>query len=147
GGSRRRLIGQLVTESLLLAISGGAFGLLLAVGLPPILIGSLALTPVQLDLSLDPMIFSFALGLSTVAALAFGLLPALQSTRIQLASAIKGATNPSERHRPGRLRAFVVGIQIAGSTCLVIISAVLLRSALRQAALDPGYDPEGVVSI
>ncbi len=148
GGSRRRLVAQLVTESLMLAIAGGGIGLLLAVGLPPILIRSLDLPPVQLDLSLDPMIFGFALVLSTLAALAFGLLPALQSTRIPLATAIKGAAASAvERHRPGRLRAIVVGIQIAGSTCLVIISAVLLRSALRQAALDPGYDPAGVVSI
>lgn len=148
GGSRRRLIAQLVTESLILAIAGGAIGLLMAIGLPPVLIRALALPPVQLDLSLDPMIFGFALVLSTLAALTFGLLPALQATRMQLATAIKGAaTSPGDRHRPGRLRAIVVGVQIAGSGCLVIISAVLLRSALRQAALDPGYDPTGVVSI
>lgn len=148
GGSRRRLIAQLVTESLMLALSGGAIGLLLAIGLPPILIRSLSLPPVQLDLSLDPIIFGFALVLSTLAALIFGLLPALHATRLQLATAIKGgATSAGDRHRPGRLRAIVVGIQIAGSACLVIVSAVLLRSALRQAGLDPGYDPSGVVSI
>lgn len=148
GGSRRQLVAQLVTESLILAVSGGAAGLMLAVGLPPVLIRSLDLPPVQLDLSLDPMIFGFALVLSTLSALAFGLLPALHATRMSLATAIKGAaTSAVERQRPGRLRTIVVGIQIAGSTCLVIISAILLRSALRQAALDPGYDPSGVMSI
>lgn len=148
GGSRRRLVAQLVTESLLLALVGGGIGLALAVGLPPVLIRALALPPVQLDLSLDPAVFGFALLLSTLAALAFGLLPALHATRISLATAIKGvASTVLERARPGRLRLVVIGIQIAGSTCLVISAAVLLRSALRQAALDPGYEPAGVVSI
>ena len=148
GGSRRRLVAQLITESLMLAVAGGGIGLALAVGLPPVLIRSLDLSMVQLDLSLDPAIFGVALLLSTLAALAFGLLPALHATRTPVAAAIKGAAaTVGERHRPGRLRAAVVGIQIAGSTCLVISSAVLLRSALRQASLDPGYDPAGIVSL
>ncbi|MBK8006088.1 MAG: ABC transporter permease [Gemmatimonadetes bacterium] len=148
GGSRRRLVAQLITESLLLAVAGGAIGLGLAAGLPPVLLRLVDASTVQLDLSLDPAIFGVALLLSTLAALAFGLLPALHATRIPVASALKGASAISqERHRPGRLRSAVVGIQVAGSTCLVICSAVLLRSALRQATLDPGYDPTGVVSL
>jgi predicted permease len=148
GGSRRRLVMQLVTESLVIATVGGMIGLALAATLPPLLISLLPSERIQLDLSLDPVIFGFAFLLSSATALAFGLVPALHATRMQLAAAMKGGSARSQGDsRPGRLRAAVVGVQIAGSTCLVILSAVLLRSANRQASLDPGYDPAGVVSI
>jgi predicted permease len=148
GGSRRRLVSQLVTESLVLALGGGAIGLFLAATLPTMLVRVLPLPSPQINLGLNPTIFGFALLLSTVTALAFGLLPALHATRMQLATAIRGASSSADsQHRPGRLRAAVVGVQIAGSTCLVILSALLLRSANRQATLDPGYNPNGVVAI
>lgn len=148
GGSRRRLVSQLITESLVIALGGGAIGVALAAILPVLLVRVLPLPIHQLDLSIDPTILGFALLLSTLTALAFGLVPALHATRMQLATAIKGApTGFDGRHHPGRLRAAVVGVQIAGSTCLVILSAVLLRSASRQATLDPGYNPDGVMAI
>jgi predicted permease len=148
GGSRRRLISQLITESLVIALGGGAIGVALAAVLPVMLVRVLPLPIHQLDLSIDPTILGFALLLSTLTALAFGLVPALHATRMQLATAIKGgAAGGDGRHHPGRLRAAVVGVQIAGSTCLVILSAVLLRSASRQASLDPGYNPDGVMAI
>jgi predicted permease len=148
GGSRGRLVMQLITESLVIAFVGGMIGLLLAATLPKALLSILPAQQIQLDLSLDPAIFAFALLLSTLTALAFGLLPALHATRMQLATAMKGGSSRGEGgHHPGRLRAVIVSVQIACSSCLVILSGVLLRSANRQASLDPGYDPSGVVSV
>jgi predicted permease len=147
GASRGRLIEQLLTESAVLAIAGGALGFALAhtvLGVVPSLI---PVPGLQVDLSLDGRVFTFTLIVSLITALTFGLVPALQATRIDLHSAAKGGLSASwKQMRPSRLRACVVGVQVAGSALLLIIAALFVRAAMRGASIDPGYATNGVVS-
>ena len=140
GMGRRRLLRQLLTESVVLALLGGAAGLLLAswgvaalrqFELPPGV-------PLVLDFSLDYRVLGFALLISVLSGLAFGMVPARQAARPELVTALKDAS--ARPGRGSRIRsAFVVG-QVAVSLLLLITAGLFLRALQRAASLDPGFD-------
>jgi predicted permease len=151
GSGRWRLVRQLMTESTLLAGGGGLAGLLLALWIirlietfqPPIPI------PITLELGLDGPTLFFALGISVLTGLVFGLLPAVQATRPDLVESIKG----TGRTMTGRLRRFglrsslVVG-QVAVSSILLVSAGLFLRSLGNAGRIDPGFDVrDGVVAM
>ena len=148
GATRRWLIEQLLVESLLLALLGAALGLAVAFMLP---IAMRRLSPVeglQVDLTPDGRVFLFTLATSVITALVFGLAPALQATSVDLASAFKGsAMFGARRVRPSRLRAAVVGVQVAGSSVLLVVAALFIRAAREAAAIDPGFATHGDVAL
>ncbi len=146
GAGRRRLVRQLLTESVLLATLGGAAGLLLAMAtigalrraLPPE--GTLPLPP---DFSIDTHVLLFTLAVSLVAGIAFGLAPALRSSRPDLVPALKDGTGElaSRNHRFGARNVLVVA-QVALSLVLLVIGGLFLRSLERTASVDPGFEVE-----
>ncbi len=155
GARRGVLIRQLLTESLLLALLGGAAGVVLARVLLRLLAGAdLALPiPVTLDFSLDHLVLGFALAASVVAGMLFGLVPALQATRPDAMESIKSEVVGAEATSRGwrrRItpRGVLVVSQVAVSFVLLVATGLFLRSFRERAAVDPGFghDPAAIVA-
>jgi predicted permease len=141
GASRRALVQQLLTESLLLAIVGGVAGVLLSrIALAALLGANLPLPlPISLDVSLDARVLAFAIAASAAAGILFGLVPALQATRPAVVEWIK---NENAGGGPGRRltmrNALVVG-QVAVSLLLLVTAALFLRSLQARMQVDAGF--------
>lgn len=145
GAGGRRLGQQVVTESLLLALAGGALGVLLAewatssfVALAP------ATIPRLNEVAIDARVALFALGLSAATALLFGLAPARQASTARIADTLKG-TRGSVR-RDVRLRSLLVIGQVALALVLLAGAGLLTRSFIRLLQWEPGFDRTGVVT-
>jgi predicted permease len=143
GAGRARLIRQLLTETVLLFVLGGASGLLLAWGMTSVLVSRLPALPfpVAVSLTLDGRVFAFTVGLSLVAALLSGLAPALDASRADLLSGLKNDAPLGSRRR---LRYAVVIAQVAFSIVLLIGAGLFIRALHRSASIDPGFDSHGV---
>ena len=147
GAGRGRLIRQLVTESLLLAIGGGVLGL--AIGYAGMsLFRQIQLPtdlPINLSFRLDlrALVFSFAVAVGS--ALVFGLVPAVQATRTDLTAVMKAgdAVAPGRRHRWGR--AVLVCGQVAVSVVLLVVALFMYRGFGQQLADGPGYRTDHLV--
>ncbi len=143
GASKMRLVRQMLTESLLLAIVAGGLGCLLARVSGPMLVGVLSTQsdPVRFSLAMDTRILLFCVAVSTLSAIFFGLLPAWQAADSQPMSALRGA-----RAQPGKLQLgrFFVGMQVAFAFCLVIAGAGFLFSLRNLFAVDKGFNSKGV---
>ena len=143
GASRWRLARQLLTESVLLSLVGGAIGALLAMWLldlgmaykPPMDM------PTSVDIKLDGRALLFTLIVSFGAGALFGLAPALQATKTDLVSALKDTTSLSG-YRRSRLRSGLIVAQIAMSLLLLIVAGLVIRSLQRVETLDLGFEPE-----
>ncbi len=147
GAGRRRVIVHLLSESLLIALAGGVLGMLVTVWAVDLLRAFdptlETAVPLVLDFRIDWQVLGFAFLSTLLAGLAFGLIPALQSSRPQLAPALHDA---DQGQRKSWLRSvFVVG-QIALTLLLLISAGLFLRVLGRAAAIDPGFDAEGVVT-
>ncbi len=157
GASRSRLIRQLLTESLLLAVLGGGAGLLLAWWSLKAFLTSALLSQAPMLPNVDTMIrfldpdarvLSFTCLLSLLAGLAFGLLPALRATSVDLVSTLKdeGAAF-GRRMARSRLRNGLVVTQVALSMVLLIVSGLLLRGAIRGTAINPGFETKNLLHL
>lgn len=145
GSSRGRLLRQLLTESLVLAVMGGLAGLALAAGFVAMIrIGVTRLPyPLALDLALDVRVLGYVLALSTATSLFFGLWPARSALRVELVSSLKTEASGSRERQ--RLRRLMVTIQVAACSALVVWSVLFLRSLGNIHSVDPGFDPTGVM--
>jgi predicted permease len=144
GASRRRLVRQLLTESLLLALLGGALGLLVARWVLSFLLSLLAPGPI-LVVGLDPRVLAFTLGVSVLAAMLFGLVPARRAARVDLDPALKSQNViPGEPLRGFSLRKGLVISQVALSLLLLIVAGLFLRSLRNLRNQELGFRPEGV---
>src|SRR5262245_13850332 len=146
GCSRSRLVRQLLTESLLLSIAGAGLGLVISRWASLSLAQMIYRGPVGLKLYLSPdvRVFGFLASLAIGTAILFGLAPALRSTRVDLAPALKGLRRGSgglSRQRAGRM--LVVG-QVALSLLLLVGAGLLVRSFQNLHAQDIGFVPERV---
>ena len=147
GSTRRRLITQLLTESTLLALMGAALGLLLAGGAARIL-SSFQLPiplPIKFDFNLDFRVLAFTVVLTPLTALAFGLIPALRSTRLDLAAVLKTVPGDSPSGKRFTLRNTLVVAQVAISAALLVAAGLFLRSARNAALIDVGFKPDGIL--
>ena len=146
GASRGRLLRQCLTESTVLGISGGALGILLAfVGIHPFVSlwpGSL---PRAEDVQLDWRVLLFALGLSLLSSLLFGLAPALRTPARELERALRGAGR-SLAGSTRRLHSDFVVAEVALAVVLLVSAGILGRTLLRLSSLDPGFDTRNVLA-
>jgi putative ABC transport system permease protein len=148
GADRRQLLGQLLTESVLLALMGGAAGLLVAKGT---LAGIVSMLPVQasgsLQFTLQPSVILFAAGVSLFTGLCFGLYPALHSTRYEVVDAIRASAGRISVGRgAARFRASLVTAQISLATMLLILAGLFLKSLVNISRVDLGLRLDDAVS-
>jgi predicted permease len=146
GASRARIIRQLLTESVMLAVAGGLIGMALARWIidsimalkPPIEI------PITLELSVDWRVLIFSMIVSIVTGVLFGLVPALQATKTDLTSALKDVASQSGVRRSW-LRNSLVVAQVAVSLLLLIAAGLTLRALQQLRAMSPGFNPENAL--
>ncbi|MCI0351208.1 MAG: ABC transporter permease [Acidobacteriales bacterium] len=146
GATQGRLIRQLLTESMLLAIIGGALGVLLAAGSIKLLVRFAArFTPRAAEISLDNTVLLFTLIISVITGLVFGLLPALSLRQNLVPSLREGSGQTTVSPGRQRLRAALVVAQVAVSFVLLIGAGLMLRSLFKLQEVNPGFDPERVL--
>ncbi|MCZ6915466.1 MAG: ABC transporter permease [Gemmatimonadetes bacterium] len=146
GAGRRRLLRQFLTESGVLAVAGGAAGVLLAfAGLR----GLVALGPASLprlsNVTIDVRVLAFAAIVSLATGLLFGILPALQASNPDLQSPLKEGTRTAAAAGKHRLRRFLVVTEVALAVVLVTGSGLLIRSFWRLQQVDPGFASTNVL--
>jgi putative ABC transport system permease protein len=149
GGSRRSIVRQLLTESVVLAALGGALGLLLAVWGTSALsdLASLYL-PRAREIGIDPAVLAFTAGLILLTGIGFGLLPALQASRPDLQSVLKDTgKGMSAGARRSRLRSGLVVIEVALALVLLAGAGLLLRSFERLVRVEPGFNPDQLLTL
>jgi putative ABC transport system permease protein len=150
GASRGRLVTQLLSESLLLALFGAALGTGLAVLLSRGLIAFLATADNRMfvGLGFDWRVLGFTAAIAMVTCLLFGLAPALRATRVEPASVMRssGRGLTSGREKFSLRRALVV-TQVAMSLVLLAGALLFVRSLQKLLAVDPGFRPEGIVAV
>ena len=148
GAGRWRLIRQLLTESLLLAMVGGGLGLLLAFwGVDALLAFGPSDLPRVEQISVDGRVLGFSLLASLLAGALFGIVPALQVSRPSLNDTLKdtgGRTSAGVRGR--RMRSVLVVLEVAVSLVLMAGAGLMIRSFSRLTQVDPGFDPRGVLT-
>jgi putative ABC transport system permease protein len=144
GASRRHVVGQLVTESMLIAAIGGALGLLLAKTALRIIVTSGAdLIPRAVDVGLDPTALVFTIAVTLVTGLAIGLLPAFQASAVNVLETLKEASRGSTGTGQ-RLRATLLVAEVSLSVVLLVGAALLLVSFGRLQHVEPGFKPDGI---
>jgi putative ABC transport system permease protein len=148
GAGRGRLIRQLLTESILLAVAGGAAGLLLAVWGAQLL---LRFAPDNLprlgEVSPDGRVLAFTALASLLTGVIFGLAPALQSARADVNDALRESGRTGAGARQQRLRNAFVIAEIALALVLLVGAGLTLKSFWRLQAVEPGFNPDGVLTM
>jgi predicted permease len=149
GATRRRLIGQLLVESVALSAVGGALGLGLAVFLDKALLAFLPenLGVLSVSTSPDATVLGFALAVSVLTGVIFGLMPALQATRPQLASTLKEQAGAVVGGTAVLLRKGLVVAQVALSLLLLIGAGLFVQSLKNLKELNPGFQTKNLVSV
>jgi putative ABC transport system permease protein len=149
GAGRGRLVRQLLTESLLLGLAGGALGLALAAWGVELLV---ALSPGNIprldEAGLDARVLAFTFGVSVLTGVVFGLLPALSASKTDLAESLKegGSRGPTAGRGARRLRGSLVIAEIAITAVLLAGAGLMIRSFAAVQAVDPGFRPERVMT-
>ncbi|HET9838878.1 MAG TPA: ABC transporter permease [Candidatus Angelobacter sp.] len=147
GASRGRLVRQLLTESTLLSVAGGALGLLLASACVEMLAKFVGrFTTRASEVSLSSEVLLFTLGVSVLTGLVFGSIPAL-SQRLNLVNSLKeGATSSTARSSRHQLRNLLVMGQVALSFTLLIGAGLMARSFIKLQQVNAGYNPDHILS-
>jgi predicted permease len=144
GASRRRIVRQLLTESLVLALIAAAVGYVVSrLVLAGVMFAVSVTLPVEIAENLgfnapsaDWRVFAFLIGGAVVSTVFFGLTPALQATRLELVRTMRGETSADAR--PSRIRNFLIAAQVGASTLLLVSSAIFLRSTLSASSAELG---------
>jgi predicted permease len=149
GASRRRLIRQMLTESVLLAAGGSLLGFLLAIPATTAL-GRFQLPidiPIRFDFSPDLRVLAFTTLLAVFTGIVFGLAPAFASARDSMSVVIRGSGAGTGDGRRGGLSAVLVGVQVTLSLVLLVASGLFLRSLQNAASIELGFQPKGVLIV
>lgn len=153
GGSRGRIIRQLLTESVVLSLAGGLLGLFVGwAGIRALLSVNTAGLPRVGEggslVGLDWMVVAFTMAVSLATGLIFGLIPALQSSKTDLTTTLKESAGRSGTgFRQNKVRSVLVVIEVALALVLLIGSALLIRTAMAIGRVDPGFDTHNVLTL
>ena len=148
GASRKRIVSQLLTESLLLAIAGGVVGLLLAAwGMDLLIAYGPADVPRLRDVSLDRYVLFFTLFVSLLTAVLFGLAPALQASRPDPGNTLKQDGRGLTHGGRNRMRSALIVTEVALSLMLLVGAGLLINSFWRLLRTDAGFDSRGVLAV
>jgi len=149
GAGRGRLVGQLLIESLMLALAGALVGVLLAyVSLDSLVVLIPLSLPANSPVAINTTVLAFALGLTVVTALLFGLIPALKLSRaartISAILAVGGRTGTPLSKRAGQ---WLIGVEVALALVLITGAGLILRSFARLVSVDLGFDTANVLTL
>jgi putative ABC transport system permease protein len=146
GASRTRVLRQMLTESLLLSVIGGIAGLLLSIWLTDVLMSMLPQGAPRLDqIGIDYRVLTFALGVSAFTGILFGLVPALQASKLDVTSALKEGGRSGEGHRRTSVRSLLLIGEVALSLMLLVGAGLLIKSFLRLQEIRPGFNAHNVL--
>jgi predicted permease len=148
GAGRERLVRQLLTESLLLAVAGGALGVLIAASAVPVLA---RLVPQSLPIAetppVDLRVLAFALVLTAATGIAFGVMPALRTVGQAGVSGLQEGPRAGVGGRRERARSVLVVAEVTASVVLLVGCGLLLRALWRVQTVDPGFSADGVLTL
>ncbi|MDX1394500.1 MAG: ADOP family duplicated permease [Gemmatimonadota bacterium] len=148
GARGSRLARQLMTESLVVAASGGALGLALAtLGVRAFSAWGPSGIPRAVEIGVDHRVLLFSLALATVTALAFGFAPARRAARVHPSAALKASGPGSGGGRTGRSRRLLVVAETGLTLVLLVGSGLLINTFVRLARVDPGFSTDGVIAM
>jgi predicted permease len=149
GARRTRIIRQLLTESLLLALTGGALGVALASVANRLLLRMVSggPDPMPLDVSIDTRLLLFTLAVTVATALLFGTIPAFRATRLRLTDTLKAGRGPQGVSGKNPLAKALVVSQIALSLVLMVGAGLFLRSLVNLNNVDTGFNKENVLRL
>jgi putative ABC transport system permease protein len=153
GGSQQRIVRQLLTESLMLSIVGGALGLALGLlGIRALLaVNTAGLPRVGLDgglVGVDWRVLLYTVVVALGTGIVFGLFPAFQSARTDLTTVLKeGGGRTGSGFRQNKARSMLVVSEVALALILLVGSALLIRTSVALANVDPGFDPDNVLTM
>jgi predicted permease len=149
GAGRARIIRQLLTESLLLALAGGALGIAFAAAANRLLLRLIShgSDAIPLDVSLHPRLLAFTFAITVCTALLFGTLPALRATRLQLTDALKSGRGASASGARTPLAKVLVASQVALSLVLVMGASLFLRTLINLNRVDTGFNKDQVLRL
>jgi putative ABC transport system permease protein len=149
GAGRGRIVVQLLSESVVLALAGGALGLALARGVVALVarLGPASI-PRLAEASIDARLFLFALGVSVATGVLFGIAPAMQGSGADLNAALREGGRGGTASRSGRMvRNVLVVVEVALAVVVLIGAGLLIRSFVRLRSADPGFQPSGLLTL
>ncbi len=149
GAGRGRLVRQLLTESMMLALAGGALGVAFAAAASRLLLRLVSGGPetVPLSLAIDSRMLLFTLAVTLVTALLFGTIPAMRATRLELTQSLKDRQGAATVRSKGLLAKSLIISQVAFSLLLVVAAGLFLRSLVNLTHVDLGFDKQNVLFV
>jgi predicted permease len=148
GAARIRIVRQLLTESVLLALIGGGVGLILAVfGVRILLSLGPDAIPRSREITLDRWVVAFTACVSLATGTLFGLAPALEASRTDINNSLKDRGRPGQGAGPGRLSRVLVVSEIALALVLQIGAGLMINSMAHLGRVKPGFDPQGLLTM
>jgi putative ABC transport system permease protein len=146
GATRGRIVGQLLVENLLLGLIGGGLGLVFAFWGMDLLRRVVAdNVPYWMQFNIDGSVLGFALAISVVASVAFGLVPTLQLSRLTLNDSLKDGGRLGSPARSGTMR-ILVGVQLAMALVLLVAAGLVVKSFLQLRSVRPGFETAGLLT-
>ena len=146
GASRTRVLRQMLTESILLSAIGGVAGLVLSIWLTDLLMSMLPEGAPRLEqIGIDYRVLTFALGVSALTGILFGIVPALQASKLDVTSALKEGGRSGEGHRRTSARSLLLIGEVALSLMLLVGAGLLIKSFLRLQEVRPGFNAHNVL--
>jgi putative ABC transport system permease protein len=147
GASSARVVRQMLTESLLLSLIGGIAGMLLSIWLTDVLISIIPEGASRLDqVGIDYRVLAFAIGVSALTGVLFGIVPALQASKLDVTSALKDGGRTGEGHRRTSARSLLLIGEVALSLMLLVGAGLLIKSFLRLQEVRPGFNAHNVLT-
>jgi putative ABC transport system permease protein len=149
GAGRFRIVRQMITESVLLALVGGTVGALLAMwGVDLLVTLSAGSIPPTAHVNIDATVLGFTLVISLLTGVLFGLAPALRTMKLNLSESLKeGGRSGSEGPQHNRTRSVLVVLESAVAVVLLIGAGLLIRSLIRLQSVSPGFDAQSVLTM